>query len=70
MHRSCSCCYSKALLRRSTKTIVEMATKIIGRKGLEKMTTKNPGPGSLQQLPTLLAEKGPLTKQVTRPSIA
>jgi hypothetical protein len=37
------------VLRRSTKTIIEMTTKIIGRKSLEKMTTKNPGPGSLLQ---------------------
>jgi hypothetical protein len=58
------------ILRRSTKAIVEMTTKIVDRKSLEKMATKNTSPGSLQQQPTCLAKKGPVIKQITRPSIA
>jgi hypothetical protein len=58
------------VLRRSAKTIGEMMTKIIDRKSLEKMSTNNPGPGSLQQMPTFLAEKGPVVKEITCPAIA
>ena len=36
------------VLRWPIKTVVEMMTKIINRKSLEKMATKGPSPGSLQ----------------------